>query len=57
MVSPNEAVQAQLIEESDEGFYIVGPKELKAIFVPRRAIAMIHFADKPADSPIPRNVK
>jgi len=46
-----------LIEESDEGFYIVGLKESKAIFVPRSAIAMIYFSDKPADSPILQNNK
>ncbi len=57
LLSPNKSVQAQLIEESDEGFYIVGPKESKAIFVPRSAIAMIYFSDKPADSPILQNNK
>jgi hypothetical protein len=57
LLNPNKAVQAQLIEESDEGFYIVGPKELKAIFIPRSAVAMIYFADKPADSPMLQNVK
>jgi hypothetical protein len=57
LLSPNKAVQAQLIEESDQGFYIVGLKESKAIFVPRSAIAMIYFSDKPADSPILQNNK
>jgi len=57
LLSPNKAVQAQLIEESDEGFYIVGLKESKAIFVPRSAIAMIYFSDKLADSPILQNNK
>jgi hypothetical protein len=57
LVNPNKAVQAQLIEESDEGFYIVGPKELRAIFVPRGAVAMIYFADKPSDSPMLKNVQ
>ncbi len=56
-LSPNKSVRAQLIEESDEGFYIVGPKESKAIFVPRSAIAMIYFSDKPTDSPMLQNVK
>jgi hypothetical protein len=55
LLSPNRSVQAQLIEESDEGFYIVGPKELKAIFVPRSSVAMIYFSDKPADSPMLQN--
>ena len=55
--SPNKSVQPQLIEESDEGYYIVGPKESKAIFVPRSAVAMIYFADKTTDSPILQGVK
>ena len=57
LLNPNKAVQAQLIEESDEGFYIVGPKESKAIFVPRASVAMIYFSDKPADSPLLRSGK
>ena len=57
LLSPNKSVQAQLIEESDEGFYIVGPKESKAIFVPRGSVAMIYFSDKPADSPMLQNTK
>lgn len=57
LLSPNKAVQAQLIEESDEGFYIVGPKETKAIFVPRSSVAMIYFSDKAADSPMLQNNK
>jgi hypothetical protein len=52
LLNPNKAVQAQLVEESDEGFYIVGPKESKAIFVPRSAVAMVYFSDKPAESPM-----
>jgi hypothetical protein len=52
LLTPNKATQAQLIEESDEGFYIVGPNESKAVFVPRSAVALIYFSDKPADSPM-----
>lgn len=52
LLNPNKAAQVQLIEESDEGFYIVGPKESKAIFVPRSAVAMIFFSDKLSDSPM-----
>jgi len=52
LLSPNKAVQAQLIEESDEGFYIVGPKEAKAIFIPRHSVALVYFSDKAADSPL-----
>lgn len=52
VLNPNKAIQAQLIEESDEGFYIVGPKESKAIFIPRSSVALIYFSDKAADSPL-----
>jgi hypothetical protein len=57
LLSPNKSVPVQLVEESDEGFYIVGPKESKAIFVPRSAVAMVYFSDKPADSPLLQNNK
>ena len=57
LLSPNKSVQAQLVEESDEGFYVVGPRESKAIFVPRGAVAMVYFSDKPADSPLLQNNK
>jgi hypothetical protein len=57
LLSPNKAVQAQLVEESDEGFYIVGPKESKAIFVPRGAVALVYFSDKATDSPLVRRLK
>ena len=49
LVNPTKSVQAQLIEEYDEG-YIVGPKDSKAIFVPRSAVALIYFSDKPVES-------
>jgi hypothetical protein len=55
LLIPNKSAQAQLIEESDEGFYIVGPKESKAIFVPRSSVAMIYFSDNPAASPMLQN--
>jgi hypothetical protein len=50
LLDPTKSAQAQLIEEYDEGFYIVGPKESKAIFIPRSAVALIYFSDKTADS-------
>jgi len=57
LLNPNKAVQAQLVEESDEGFYIVGPKESKAIFIPRSSVALIYFSDKTADSVVLQGVK
>ncbi len=52
LLSPDKGVQAELIEESDEGFYIVGLKESKAIFVPRNSVALVYFSNKAADSPL-----
>ena len=49
-VKPGQSASAHVVEEADEGFYIVGPNEAKAIFVPRSAVAMIYFSDKVADS-------
>jgi hypothetical protein len=56
-ISPNKAISAQLIEESDEGFYIVGPKESRAVFVPRSSVALVYFSDKVAESPLLRESK
>jgi hypothetical protein len=49
-IKPNQSVPLQLIEESDAGFYIVGPRDSKAVFVPRNAISMIYFSDRVSDS-------
>jgi len=57
VLNPNKAVQAQLVEESDEGFYIVGPNESNAVFVPRSAVALIYFSKKTADSPLLQGIK
>jgi hypothetical protein len=57
LLYPNKAIPAQLIEESDKGFYIVGPKESRAIFVPRSAVALIYFSEKTTDSLLLQNNK
>ena len=51
-IRPSQALVAQLVDESDEGFYIVGPQETKAIYVPRTAVALLYFSDKVSDSAI-----
>jgi hypothetical protein len=56
-ISPSKTVSAQLIEEADEGFYIVGPNESRAIYVPRNAVSFIYFSDKVSDSQLLRNDK
>jgi hypothetical protein len=57
VISPNKTASAQLIEEPDEGSYIVGPKETRAIFVPRSAVALVYFSDKVTGSPLLRDSK
>lgn len=49
-ISPSKTTSAQLIEEADEGFYIVGSKESRAVFIPRGSVAYIYFSSKVGDS-------
>jgi hypothetical protein len=49
-IKPNESVSVQLVDESDAGFYIVAQGESRAIFVPRNAVSLVYFSDKPSDS-------
>jgi hypothetical protein len=56
-VKPNQMISAQLVEESDEGFYIVGTKETRAIYIPRSAIALVYFSDKITGSALLRDGK
>lgn len=39
-IRPSQAVSVQLIEESDQGFYIVAPNEPRALFVPRNSVSL-----------------
>ena len=48
-IKPNQSVSAQLIDESDAGFYVLGPGETRAIFIPRSSVSLVYFSDK-ADS-------
>ena len=52
LLKPGQAVQASLVDESDEGYYIVGPSEGRAVFIPRSSVALMYFSDKVADSPL-----
>ena len=54
-IKPNQAVSVQLIEESDEGFYVVSPKETRAVYLPRNAVALIYFSDNVAGSALLRD--
>ncbi len=49
-VKPSQSVSAELVEESDEGFYIVGQRETRAVYVPRSAVALVYFSDSASDS-------
>jgi hypothetical protein len=44
---PNQQFDADLIDESDYGLYIVKRGENQAIFVPRQSVSALYFADKP----------
>lgn len=46
-ILPNQQFEADLIDESDNGLYVVKRGEKQAIFVPRQAISALFFADKP----------
>lgn len=52
---PNQAICVQMVEESEEGFYIVGVKESRAIYIPRNAVSLVYFSDKVADSALLRD--
>ena len=43
---PNQRISALLLDESDEGWYIVGRNEQKAIFIPRNDVGLVYFSDK-----------
>jgi hypothetical protein len=42
-------LQAQLLDESDAGYYIVGQNDKKAMFIPRNAVSLAYFSDKLLD--------
>jgi hypothetical protein len=54
-ISAGKTISVELIEEADEGFFIVGSKESRAIYIPRSAVAFIYFSAKVSDSPLLRN--
>lgn len=57
VISPSRFQSLQLIEEAEEGFYIVGPGESKAMFIPRSTVSLIFFPSKSSDSETLRNGK
>jgi hypothetical protein len=50
VIKPGESMPAQLVEESDEGYYVVGQKDSRAFFVPRNAVSLLYFSDWVSDS-------
>ena len=49
-IKAGQSIAAQVVEESDQGFYIVAPNQKKAVFVPRNTVSLVYFGEKPADS-------
>jgi hypothetical protein len=49
-IRAGQSVVAHLVEESDEGFYIVGLNETRAVYVPRNSVALIYFSGQPSGS-------
>jgi hypothetical protein len=54
---PNQSVACLLIDETDSGFYVVGQTDKHATFIPRAAVASIHFADGSESSFVSPKVK
>jgi len=44
-VMPNQRWHVQLIEESDNGYYVLNKGEKRAVFIPRSAVALVYFSD------------
>ena len=44
-VMPNQRWHVQLIEESDNGYYVLNKGEKRAAFIPRSAVALVYFSD------------
>jgi hypothetical protein len=47
---PGQQLDAELLDESEGGFYIAERGHTQAIFVPRAAVATLYFSEKPLDS-------
>jgi hypothetical protein len=46
-ILPNQELEADLMDESESGMYIVKRGEKQAIFVPRQSVSALYFADQP----------
>jgi hypothetical protein len=44
-IMPSQRWHVQLVEESDNGYYVVNKGEQKAVFIPRSAVALVYFSD------------
>jgi len=49
-ILPSQNLECDLLDESDNGIYIVKRGQTKALFIPRAALSAIYFADKPLGS-------
>jgi hypothetical protein len=53
-LSPGQQLEAVLLDDSDAGFYIVPAEGRKAVFLPRKSVAMILFSGKNSQPISPR---
>jgi hypothetical protein len=44
-VMPGQRWHVQLVEESENGYYVLSKGEKKAVFIPRLAVALVYFSD------------
>lgn len=46
-ILPGQQLEANLLDESDTGIYVVKKDERQAIFIPHAAVSALYFSDKP----------
>lgn len=42
---PGRSVSANILDEVDSGFYIIGGNDKKATFIPRCEVALVYYTD------------
>ena len=45
LVLPGRSVSANILDEVDSGFYIIGGNDKKATFIPRCEVALVYYTD------------
>ena len=49
-IHPGEQISAQLLDQSDAGYYILPTDEKRAIYIPRTAVSLVYFGKQISDS-------